>query len=353
MFAVGQLLTGFGPPALIESDQVKAPLFAEQVGLVRRAIAPEVSARSVAIIDGATGKLVYGKDAHQRLPPASLTKIVTAIVALENARLSDLVKVKVNSVAMPGSSVMGLRSGEELTLEDLLYGLMLPSGNDAAVDIAQYVGGSEERFVQMMNAKVAELGLQDTHFVNPHGLDAEGHYSSAYDMAMLGRYAMRNPVFAKIVGTKEITVRGKWVYWLKNTNALLWKYAGTDGVKTGDEEAAGQTLVASVTRAGHQVFVGLMHSKDRVADAQSLLNYLFANFTWVELALPRNPFFGMEDAEQVWHPFVLQDKYEECLGTWQRSFLNWFVDFSPGAGSGVARFYLDDSLVAKLPFRIR
>ncbi|MCL4459324.1 MAG: D-alanyl-D-alanine carboxypeptidase [Chloroflexi bacterium] len=248
---------------------------------------PTISAQGVAIIDETSGRLLYGKEPHQRFAPASLTKIVTAIIALEQGRLSAKVPIDVDCDELDDSTIMGLKPGEELTLQDLLYGLLLPSGNDAALAIARYIGGSESRFVELMNQKVTQLGLTDSHFANPHGLDAAGHYSSAYDMAMLARYAMQDPTFARIVATKEWTAKGHKTYWLRNLNRLLWYYPGADGVKVGYTDEAGKTMVASAMRNGHRLYVALMKSTDILSDSIALLNYVFENFAWPPTGVPQ------------------------------------------------------------------
>jgi D-alanyl-D-alanine carboxypeptidase (penicillin-binding protein 5/6) len=172
--------------------------------------------------------------------------------------------------------VMGLETGMRLTMRDLLYGLLLPSGNDAAVAIARRVAGDVPAFVARMNARVRDLGLQDTHFTNPHGLDAAGHYSSAYDMAMLGRYALKEPLLAEIVRTRQY--QPEWSgpeLW--NGNLLLWLYPESDGIKTGWTETAGQTMVATAQRDGHRLFVAVLGSQDRYSDVIRLLDWGFDN----------------------------------------------------------------------------
>lgn len=362
-------LTGFGPPALIESSEAQMPLFAYQVGLVEKVIsdAPAISAESAAIVDGPTGRMLYGKNAHARMAPASVTKIMTAILALEKGRLSDYVRVNVDGWAMRaanGSSIMGLAPGEILTLEDLLYGLMLPSGNDAAVAIAEHVGGSVENFVRMMNDKAVELGLKDTHFANPHGLDEEGHYSSAYDLAMIGRYAMRNADFARIVGTRAYVANGKHTYSLLNGNRLLGQYQGVDGVKTGYTEKAGQSFVASVNRDGRRVFVGLIRSSDRYRDARLLFDYFFRDFVWVKLSLPRSPFYKLsEGSESTDEIFVLADKVFP-VSLWEMPYLRSFVMLKERVdgvqpaltnddSAGLVSFYFGDELIETWPLQVR
>lgn len=236
-----------------------------------------ISAEFGAVVDGDSGQLLYGKDPFGRVAPASLTKIATAIVALERADLNDVVTSPINASEMPESTVMGLSRGERVSLRTLLYGLMLPSGNDAAVAIAHHVGGSEARFVELMNELAARLELRDTHFANPHGLDAPGHYSSPFDMAQLARYGMRNPHFAALAAAKVYEAEG---YRLYNLNQLLWAYDAADGVKIGYTDLAGRAIVGSATRDGHRLFVALMRSPDHYGDAIGLLNYAFRSFRW-------------------------------------------------------------------------
>jgi D-alanyl-D-alanine carboxypeptidase len=239
---------------------------------------PYVSARSIAIVEGACGAQLYGRDEHLRLPPASLTKLMTAAVATDQADTGKMITARVDGAKMhddTGSTVMGLRPGMELSLLDLLYGLLLPSGNDAAVAIAEGIGGTQERFVQMMNDKAASLALNDTHFTNPHGLYENDLYSSAYDMAMLARYDMQNATLRQIVSS--VSWQPKWdgpAVW--NGNALLSKYDGADGIKIGYTEQSQQTIVGSATRNGRRIIVSLMRSQDRYTDSERLFDWAFA-----------------------------------------------------------------------------
>jgi D-alanyl-D-alanine carboxypeptidase (penicillin-binding protein 5/6) len=237
---------------------------------------PSISALSAVVLEDSCSDLLFAKDPHRRLPPASITKIVTAIIAVEATEPDDVVDVNVDDFFAGDGTVMGLETGMQMTMRDLLYGLLLPSANDAAIAIARYVAGDVPSFVERMNAKVRELGLQDTHFTNPHGLDAAGHYSSAYDMAMLGRYAMKDPLIAEIVKTQSYTPNWNGGE-LWNGNLLLWLYPGADGIKTGWTEKAGQTMVATAQRNGHRLVVAIMDSQDRYTDAIRLLDWGFAN----------------------------------------------------------------------------
>jgi D-alanyl-D-alanine carboxypeptidase (penicillin-binding protein 5/6) len=244
---------------------------------------PPLTAQAAVVVDGDTGRVLLDLGAHQRRPPASTTKIMTAILAIERGGLDETVVSDVDATHMTGSSVMGLRPGVAITVRDLLYGLMLPSGNDAAVQLAEHDGGSVGAFVDGMNAKARELGLLDTHYVNPHGLSDSQHYSSAYDLARLARFAMRNPQFAEIVIARRWHLSPPSDYDLTNGNTLLGAYPGADGVKIGWTEDAGWTLVASAVRNGHRLFVTVLNSRDRDADAAALLDWAFGTYDWVQL----------------------------------------------------------------------
>ena len=242
---------------------------------------PDVTAEHVAVLDDASGKLLYQREPFTRVAPASITKIATTTVALEHE--PDIGAVYTTSVsatalvACDGSSVMGLEPGDHVRLETLLYGMMLPSGNDAAEQVAVSVAGSRSRFVDWMNEKVTSLGLHDTHFVTPSGMDADNQYSSAYDMALISRYAMRNPTFRTIAATTRFVGDD---YYMHNLNSLLGVYPGADGVKIGYTDIAGHTIVASATRDGHRVYVALMHSKDIHTDSIKLFDWVWATFRW-------------------------------------------------------------------------
>jgi D-alanyl-D-alanine carboxypeptidase len=240
-----------------------------------------VSGVSVAVIDGDSGALLYGLDPHHRLAPASVTKIFTALVALRYSTPEQEVTVQFDPAQLSDSTLMGIQPGEKYTLEDLLYGLMLPSGNDAALAIGNFIGGSIDDFVTLMNGEATTLGLPDSHFVNPHGLDAPNHYSSAYDLAIAARYGMRHyPEFRKVVAAQTWEVQGTRSFTVENLNKLLGRYPGADGVKIGFTDNAGRTIVASATRNGHQVFVTVMKVGDWVSNTAPLFDWVYQNFTW-------------------------------------------------------------------------
>lgn len=245
-----------------------------------RTPAPAVTSAAVAVVDEASGALLLDRKAHDRLAPASLTKIATAIVAIEGMEPGAVVTTDVDSRKMYESSVMGLIPGDCFPASELLYGLMLPSGNDVALAIARYQAGSDDAFVQSMNTLVKRLGLGDTTFTDPHGLGGPAHRSSAYDIAMLARYGMSLPRFRDVVKTGSYTAKGGRSLSMYNTNALLSTYPAADGVKTGFTDEAGRTLAASATKNGHRVYVVLLNDQNRDVDARALLDWAFANHTW-------------------------------------------------------------------------
>ncbi|NKI19861.1 D-alanyl-D-alanine carboxypeptidase [Paenibacillus dendritiformis] len=257
---------------------------------------PAIHAKAAALIDVASGRILYSRNGEEPLPMASTTKIMTAIVAIESGKLSDVVKTSKRAFAKEGSSLY-LRRGEEMSLHHLLYGLMLRSGNDAAVAIAEHVGGSEEGFVYMMNQKAEMLGLEKTQFRNPHGLDADGHYTTANDLARLSAYALHNPTFQEIVRTKVKTVpnpNANWDYKWTNKNKMLQLYEGADGVKTGYTSKALRCLVSSATRHGQQLAVVTLNDGNDWLDHTRLLDYGFSAFPAVPLIAKGDKIQGYE-----------------------------------------------------------
>lgn len=242
---------------------------------------PRVTADSAVLIEWETGAIIYGKEAFKPRHPASLTKIVTAAVVVDEGYLGDVVEVSSNAASTPGSS-MGIRAGYRFILGDLLKGLLLCSGNDAAVAIAEHMSGSEEAFAGLMNMAAIKAGAFNSTFRNPHGLTETGHMTTAYDMALIARYALSKPAIADIVSTREITVQrldANAKMELFNTNKLLWDFPGADGVKTGTTDVAGKCLIASATRSAMKLICVILHSDDRWGDASRLLEWGFSNFT--------------------------------------------------------------------------
>lgn len=239
-------------------------------------------AQAAVLLDGNSGRILFEKNSNTRLPIASITKVMTAILAIESGGdLDKLVTIGPNAVGVEGSSIY-LKQGEKVPLRSLLYGLMLRSGNDAATAIAEYVGGSVPGFVYMMNQKARELGMNNTHFANPSGLDASDHYSTARDMAVLASYAMKNPTFKEIVSSKSKSVTwpsepsGKRLFY--NKNKLLSMYPGANGVKTGFTKKAHRTLIGGANKNGRQLITVTLNDGNDWKDHISMFNYGFNQF---------------------------------------------------------------------------
>lgn len=233
---------------------------------------PETSARSAILIDADTGQVLYEHNADTPSLIASTTKIMTALVVSEHLPPEKEVEIPEEAVGIEGSS-MYLRAGERLTVEALLYGLLLHSGNDAAVALALVCAGSVEEFVDLMNLKAQKLGLKNTHFENPNGLDGENHYSSARDLAILTQNAIKNELFAKIVSTKTVQIGDRC---LTNHNRLLWSCEGCIGVKTGYTKAAGRTLVSAASRNGRTLIAVTLNDANDWQDHCRLYDYGFS-----------------------------------------------------------------------------
>ena len=234
-----------------------------------------VSASNAIMVDAGTGRVLYEKNAHQQALIASTTKIMTALLICEQCNVLDRMRIPAEAVGIEGSS-MYLKAGEILTVQELLYGLMLQSGNDAAVALAIYCGGTVEGFVELMNDKARDLGLTGTHFENPNGLDGVAHYSTAADMAKLACYAMEDPIFYQTVSTQSVKIGDRY---LRNHNKLLWRLEGADGVKTGFTKASGRILVSSATRQGRRLIAVTMNDPNDWLDHETLLETGFSDYT--------------------------------------------------------------------------
>ena len=256
----------------------------------------QLGARAFVLMDATSGRILVEKNSENKMPMASTTKIMTAILALENGDLNSTVSVSPKAASVGGSSFY-LRSGESLSLESMLYGLLLPSGNDAAVAIAEHIGGSQEKFVQMMNKKALELGALNTHFANPHGMDDPEHYTTAKDLAVIAKHAWNYNKFREIVQTKTKEIRdGNYVRQIFNTNRLLWQFEGADGIKTGYTGKAGRCLVATASRKGFRLISVVLGSSDHFKDSQKLLDYGFANYNLKPIIF-KNRFYATATVE--------------------------------------------------------
>lgn len=247
---------------------------------------PSINSRQAVVMDRNSKSILYGKNENVKTKMASTTKIMTAMVVLQNTNLENTVEVS-KKAALTGGSRLGLKEGDKITVRDLLYGLLLRSGNDAAVALAEYVGGSIEGFAKLMNENTIELGLKNTHFVTPHGLDQEEHYTTAYELAIIADYALKNKTFAQIVNTKNCTIHiNNYAKNLNNTNELLGNLNGVYGVKTGFTNGAGRCLVTSIKRENLDVIcvvLGADTKKDRTKDSVKLIEYVFGNYKTINL----------------------------------------------------------------------
>lgn len=242
---------------------------------------PPSTASAVVVLDEASMSVLVQRAPNERMAPASLTKVATAALAVQSERLDETVHNTVESWAMPGSSLMGLHPGDHFSLRDLVYGLMLPSGNDAALSIGRHLAGGDALFVYYLNKMVERLGLQNTHFTDAHGLGGPDHYSSALDLALLTRYAMQNPEFRQVAGASEWTATGSRTISMSSyVGPFIEWVEGADGGKTGFTYEAGPTFIGSATRDGHRLYVVLLNSVDRFGEAGALLDWAFQNHTW-------------------------------------------------------------------------
>jgi D-alanyl-D-alanine carboxypeptidase (penicillin-binding protein 5/6) len=241
-------------------------------------VSPQISATSAVVLDAETGKVIYAKNAYQLRAPASTTKILTSILAIECGNLDDPVTVS-SYAASVGEASLHLQPFDCLTLNELVHGALIKSGNDACVAIAEHLSPSEEEFVGLMNLKARLLGAYNTTFYNTNGLPHLKHLTTAYDLAVIARYALQNPVFSKIVQTKYYTM--KWQephksFFITNTNKLLWSYPLATGVKTGTTNRAGKCLVASAKDYNQEIIAVVLNSPDRFGEAKKLLEYGFS-----------------------------------------------------------------------------
>ena len=312
-----------------------------------------ISAEKAILLDALSGRVIYEKNADSQSLIASTTKIMTALIVCEQCNVLDRMRIPKEAVGIEGSS-MYLQEGEVLTLQELLYGLMLRSGNDAAVALAIYCGGTVEGFAEMMNDKARTLGMKDSHFVNPNGLDAPDHYSTARDLARLAAYAMDNPIFYKTVSAKSVKVGERY---LTNHNKLLWRVEGADGVKTGYTRAAGRILVSSATRQGRRLIAVTINAPDDWNDHTRLLEDGFSRYEVKRLVNAGDLVGSVQiaggQAGQVQLVAAEDFDYALCAGETVQIRLNGpgFV-YAPvvrGADAGFAHVCIDGQPVGKLP----
>ena len=315
--------------------------------------ADAVCAETAILMDAATGRVLYSKMPDQKSLIASTTKIMTALVVCEQCNVLDRMRIPKEAVGIEGSSIY-LKEGEVLTIQELLYGLMLHSGNDAATALAIYCGGTVEGFVQLMNDKARTLGLKNTHFENPHGLDSNDHYSTARDLGILASFAMENPIFAKIVSTKTVRAGERF---LKNHNKLLWQLEGADGVKTGYTKSAGRILVSSATRMDRRLIAVTTNDPCDWQDHVTLMNDAFQKYQEAQIVVSGQIVGHVEIAGGQSKQVELLAKEEfscylaekENVQIYLPSLGFVYAPVAEGQSAGYAQVYLDNHWIGKIP----
>ena len=339
--------------------ELKKRLFAGTAAVLMAAVlffpvrAEAISAQKAIVMDAATGRVIFEKNADSQSLIASTTKIMTALIVCEQCNVLDRMRIPKEAVGIEGSS-MYLQEGEVLTIQELLYGLMLHSGNDAAVALALYCGGTVEGFAELMNDKARNLGMTGSHFVNPNGLDAPGHYSTARDLAILAAYAMDNPIFSRTVSAKTVTVGQRY---LRNHNKLLWQVEGADGVKTGYTRAAGRILVSSAVRNGRRIVAVTINDPNDWADNAALLNESFSRYRIsrilsagdvvadLEIAGGQAGSVQLLAAEDFNYPLAEEETIEIRVSG--AGFV--YAPVAEGAEAGTAHICIDGNSVGKIP----
>lgn len=323
------------------------------------AAAPDfsVSALSAVVINAETGSIVYEKSAFAQRAMASTTKIMTALLTIEAGDLDKKFTADSYAIQVEGTS-MGLQQGDIVTRRALLYGILLPSGNDAANAAAVSVSGSMGKFVELMNQKAEELGLTNTHFANPSGLDADGHYTTAYDLAMLTKTALENPVFAEICRCADAQVEfgnPPYLRRLANSNKMLWQYEGCYGVKTGFTDNARRCLVSAAERDGVKLICVTLNAPDDWQDHRKMLDYGFEQVTRTEVVLPAFtsiPVIGGKQeqaelslSEKVILPLSRDEIKSVSFKLYAEPFL--YAGFERGEKVGTVEIFLEDELICR------
>jgi len=308
------------------------------------AVEIELESPSAILMEPVTGQILYEKDSHLRRAPASVTKLMTLVLACEaveagRVKLSDVVIASENAARLGGSQIY-LEPGEKMSLHDLLLAIAVGSANDACVAVAEHICGSHEEFVALMNQRAQELGMNDTHFVNAYGLPAERHYTSAYDMAVLGRYALRFPLLLELTSVKEHDLRGGKFH-LYNTNKLLWWYEGADGFKTGWVNEAGYCLAATAERGDLRLIAVTMGAPKRhgnFRDCMKLFNLGFARYSYKRIASPGQVCgqVAVPNGKVSQVDAVCEDKVGALVSKGQEGEISWRCELLPRVTAPVA-----------------
>jgi serine-type D-Ala-D-Ala carboxypeptidase (penicillin-binding protein 5/6) len=345
--------SGFGPPVLTNSDLGLSTLAPEQLRVMQLAPIPEISARAAMLVDLVTGRILYANNEHERRSPASLTKLVNAVVALEHGTLTEDMVVWPADLA--ATTRAGLANGEHLTMQQLFTLMLVASDNAAASAIARNLSGgdNEEAFIGWMNELVARWGLKDTHFVNAHGLDDPDQYSTAYDLAIIARNAMLVPLIAEVVAFPSVAVGNHQV---NSTNELLNSYPGLVGVKTGTTDEAGECFIGMAVRPQGRVMTVILTSADRFQDTRLLLDYYYANYAGLVADLSGSNLDRYLDSNQNWHNLVLKEPYSTLLRAWQLGEVTLFRRLDQDGENpdtdqpvGALEVYLSGQYLAEVP----
>lgn len=349
------LCMAFGPPVLTDSDLPRRRIARHQVRAMREVPLPNITAESAILVNTTTSQILYARSERERRAPASLVKIVTAMIALQRGRLDQ--EMRVTGEDLRFRSIGGLRNGEKLTLRDLLFILLIPSDNAASMTIARGIANDAPTFVNWMNEFVSFVGAADTHLANPHGLDHSEAYSTAYDMAIISRYAMTDPTFADIV-RRAVAVVGPRR--LESTNELLSSYPGMIGVKTGTTDEAGECLIAMADRRSGAVLSVVLGSQDRFADTRWLLDYFYGNYAELRIALPSTPQNRYLDEKGDWREFRLREPVTLLIKPWQVGTVSYYrriedigADPDPDEPIGALEVALSGRHLLEVPIYVR
>lgn len=338
---------GAGPPHLRSGHSRPLRLSPAAIrALVELKEGPQISASAAVLWDRRSRSVVWAHHPDLPLPMASTTKLMTVWLARQQLSPDD--EVVVSPAALVGGSSIGLQAGDRISVRTLLYGALLPSGNDAATQLAIATAGNVPAFVDMMNAQAQAWGLQNTHFVNPHGLDAPDHVSSARDLAILADHVLQDPLLAQIVGTSSMNSDG---YALFSTNQLLRTYDGAYGVKTGTTDAAGQVLIAAAKRGPNDVISVVLHSPNRFLETETMLDFYFQHWQWVDIWLPRDPLNSVQTANGGVF-FLNVPRRPLLLERWQASQLQYYRALSLGGDSkyaGLLQVWLGEQKLLETP----
>lgn len=323
---------------------------------------PKVEAKGAILIDSEMGRVLFEKNADKIMPMASTTKIMTAIIALENGNLEDVVTVSKKASLAPNVK-MGLKQGEKIKLKNLLYALMLESSNDSAIAIAEHISGDVDTFCMLMTKKAKEIGAKNTSFKTPNGLDADGHYSTPYDMATITKYAIKNDTFMNIINTKNISFKSdRQNYDIVNKNRLLNEYEGANGVKTGFTGKAGNCFVGSAKRGDLNLISVVLDSgfgergkKQKWIDTKAILNYGFDNFKYEKILSKEdcNEIINIEKGKKNMTKLLYEDDVILPISNEEKENIQIKLDYlknikapvKKGEVVGVANIYIYDKLV--------